>query len=133
MKANIVGLGNYINNINGDVGKLASTFEKYIGEITADLDVVKARKLAQAWYLAKFTSHDFYFIFDQKENLTALESTLDETSSSLRTGLSAQEDAATAAKGEIASLTSKAYTMKTTLFEQQNELSSLKAGQVRIS
>ena len=32
-------------------------------------------------------------------------------------------------KGEIATLTTKTYTMKTNLFEQQNDLSSIKADQ----
>ncbi len=41
LKANIVGLGNYINNINGDVGKLASTFEKYIAEVKEDIEDLK--------------------------------------------------------------------------------------------
>lgn len=64
-----------------------------------------------------------------QENVTSLETSLEETTSSLKTNLSTQESAAAAAKGEIAGLTTKAYTMKTTLFEQQSELSVVKADQ----
>ncbi len=133
MKANIVGLGNYINNINGDVGKLASTFEKYIGEITTNMDEMKVGEgegegnLHIIWLCVR--EENLNSNFQPQENVTLLESNLEETSSTLRAGLSVQETAAAAAKGEIAALTSKTYSMKTTLFDQQNELSALRAEQ----
>ena len=36
------GLGGYINSINGDVGKLATTFEEYMSEMTTSVDAVSA-------------------------------------------------------------------------------------------
>ena len=102
LKANILGLGNYINNINTDLGKLASTFEKYISNLSEDIDVMA-------------------------ENVTSIEGSLRDETSEIRTLIQAVELANANLKGEAATLTTKTYSMKTTLFEQQNEMSALRA------
>ena len=102
LKANIIGLGNYINNINGDVGKLANSFETFIGDITKGIVKLSG-------------------------NVSELTDSLESETNMLKNRMSSVESMTTDMKGEIATLTTKTYTMKTNLFEHQTEISSLKA------
>lgn len=66
LKANILGLGNYINNINTDLGKLANSFEKYIGELTTSMS-------------------------EMRENITNVESDLEDEAADLKTSIQVRE------------------------------------------
>ncbi|TRY70641.1 hypothetical protein TCAL_15045 [Tigriopus californicus] len=107
LKANIIGLGNYINNVNGDVNKLANSFERYISELKTE-------------------------VVNMTTNLTNLEETVTTENAAFRNSLQNIENINANLKGEIATLTTKTYTMKTTLFEHQNDISALKADQENI-
>ena len=102
LKANILGLGNYINTINGDVGKLANTFESYISDMTKTMIVLA-------------------------DNVTAIETDLVVDTENLNKRLLSVETMTVDMKGEIASLTTKTYTMKTNVFEQGTEITALRA------
>jgi hypothetical protein len=37
MKNNVVGLGNYINNINSDLGAMLTSFDTYVKTMSSDI------------------------------------------------------------------------------------------------
>ena len=79
LKANIVGIGDYINNISTDVGRLAKTFEKYVQGLSGN-----------ATLLAK--------------NLTRVEAALDKETAALRNGLHSVQQISAHLKGQVGSL-----------------------------
>ena len=76
LKANIVGIGDYINNISTDVGRLAKTFEKYVQGLSGN-----------ATLLAK--------------NLTRVEAALDKETAALRNGLHSVQQISAHLKGQV--------------------------------
>ena len=42
MKSNVVGLGNYINSINSDLGSMLTSFDGYANKINNDIAYVKS-------------------------------------------------------------------------------------------
>ncbi len=106
LKANIVGLGNYINNINGDVGKLASTFEKYIGDITRGMVGVA-------------------------ENVTAMEKALEKQRSGIQSMKIEQEEIRSQSKSldaQVQSLSSIRDSHSKDISGLKNEVSTLRTG-----
>ncbi len=42
LKTNIIGLGNYINNINSDLGSMLTSFDNYVKKMSSDMGFMKA-------------------------------------------------------------------------------------------
>jgi chromosome segregation ATPase len=102
LKTNMLGLGDYINTINGDLGKLANTFENYVDDLSGNASSLS-------------------------KNVSRIELSLEKETSSLRNSIHSAQQVGTTLKGQITTITSKVYDMKTDLFRQQTEISSLKA------
>ncbi len=110
IKTNLVGLGNYINNINGDLSQLLVSFDGYAKKMTTELTSIKG-------------------------NITEVSSDVTQTKSTtveLKKHLESVEFVSTAVRNDVTGLTTKIYNIKTTLFEQTNDISTVKATQTHM-
>ena len=110
MKTNLVGLGNYINNINGDLSQLLVSFDGYAKKMSTELTGIKGNiSLVSKEMMGTKSVGD-----DVKKKLESV------------------EFMSTSVRNDVTSLTTKIYNIKTSLFEQTNEMSSLKATQTQM-
>ena len=110
IKTNLVGLGNYINNINGDLSQLLVSFDGYAKKMATELSGIKGN-------LSEFST----------------EMTTTKTASTdLKKQLETVEFMATSVRNDVTGLTTKIYNIKTSLFEQTNDLMSVKTTQTQI-
>ena len=107
IKINLVGLGDYINSVNGDVGQLLFSFSEYTKTMKTEMSTVLSNitKLADDMTDSRLASVEMKKHLDSVEFVT------------------------TTIRSDVAGITTKIYNLKTSIFEQSNELSTLKAMQ----
>ena len=106
-KSNLVGLGNYINNINGDLSQLLVSFDGYAKKMTVELTGIKSN------------------LSEVSKDMMGSKGVGEE----VRKKLESLEFVSTSVRNDVTGLTTKIYNIKTSLFEQTNEVSSVKATQ----
>jgi septal ring factor EnvC (AmiA/AmiB activator) len=110
IKTNLVGLGNYINNINGDLSQLLVSFDGYAKKMATELSGIKGN------------------LSDVSIDMTSTKT----SSVELKKQLETVEFMATSVRNDVTGLTTKIYNIKTSLFEQTNDLTSVKTSQTHI-
>jgi len=110
IKTNLVGLGNYINNINGDLSQLLVSFDGYAKKMATELSGIKGN------------------LSDVSIDMTSAKT----SSVELKNQLETVEFMATSVRNDVTGLTTKIYNIKTSLFEQTNDLTSVKTSQTHI-
>ena len=104
MKTNVIGLGSYINSINSDMGNMLSSFDVYAKKMNKDMTEVKSNMTEL---------HDDYgSMMIQTEDMRKTMDSMGFSTTTLR--------------ADVTELTTKMYNLKTTAFEQSNEISNLK-------
>lgn len=107
LKSNVLGLGNYINNINSDLGSMLTSFDAYAKKVSLDMGLIKSNvtELIEDILIVNTKSEELKKKFDSVEYSTG---TL---------------------KTDVTDLTTKMYNMKTAVFEYTNEITALKSSQ----
>ena len=105
MKSNVVGLGNYINSINSDLGSMLTNFDGYANKINNDIAYMKSNvsELSDDINDANLKNEDLKIKYDNMDYST------------------------TTLKADVTELTTKIYNIKTHGFEHSNELSGVKS------
>lgn len=107
IRTNLVGLGNYINNINGDLSQLLVSFDSYAKKMSTEMNLIKSN------------------ISDVFAETTSTKT----VTSKLKEHLESVEFVSSSMKDDINGLTTKILNVKTNLFEQTNEMTTVKASQ----
>jgi predicted nucleic acid-binding Zn-ribbon protein len=110
IKVNLVGLGDYINNVNGDLSQLLFSFDGYSKEMVSEMSLVFGN-------ISK--------ISDEMSDSRSV-------SVEIKKHLDSVEFVTTTIRSDVAGLTTKIYNVKTSLFEMSNEMSTLKATQTHM-
>ena len=110
IKTNLVGLGNYINNINGDLSQLLVSFDGYAKKMGTEMSFIKGNMSEMS---ADMTGTKKFNI-DLKKQVETV------------------EFMATSVRNDVTGLTTKIYNIKTSLFEQTNDISAVKVSQEQI-
>ncbi len=79
LKTNIIGLGNYINNINSDLGSMLTSFDNYVKKMSSDMGFMKANLTE--------VNEDMGLIRGQSEEIRKKYDSLDYTTETLRTDM----------------------------------------------
>ena len=105
MKNNVVGLGNYINSINSDLGSMLTSFDGYAKKVNNDIAYMKS-------------------------NVSELNNDVDDMNlktEDMKIKMDTMDYSTTTLKADVTELTTKIYNIKTSGFEHSNEISAVKS------